>query len=52
MIVVDEPSGRDYYGGDVAAPVFASVMTEALRLLAVPPDDLPEPGPDGLQAQR
>ena len=43
VIVVDEPTGEDYYGGDVAAPVFARVMSESLRLLAVPPDDLPRP---------
>ena len=41
IVVVDEPRGEDYYGGDVAAPVFAEVMSEALRLLAVAPDDLP-----------
>jgi cell division protein FtsI (penicillin-binding protein 3) len=35
-VVVDEPRGT-YYGGDVAAPVFSSVMAEALRLLGVPP---------------
>ena len=29
-----------YYGGDVAAPVFANVMAGALRLLGVPPDGL------------
>jgi cell division protein FtsI (penicillin-binding protein 3) len=27
-------------GGTVAAPVFASVMSGALRLMDVPPDDL------------
>ena len=33
-------------GSDVAAPVFADVMSESLRLLAVPPDALPvrDPG--------
>ncbi|CAN5280025.1 peptidoglycan D,D-transpeptidase FtsI [soil metagenome] len=41
VVVIDEPSGDQYYGGDVAAPVFAAVMTDALRLLAVPPDALP-----------
>ena len=41
VVVVDEPTGIDYYGGDVAAPVFAEVMSEALRLLAVPPDAAP-----------
>jgi cell division protein FtsI (penicillin-binding protein 3) len=44
VVVIDEPSGDLYYGSDVAAPVFASVMTESLRLMAVPPDDLPENG--------
>ena len=31
------------YGGQVAAPVFSRVMSGALRLMAVPPDDLPLP---------
>lgn len=37
-VMVDEPSGRDYYGGLVAAPVFSRVMAGALRFMAVPPD--------------
>jgi cell division protein FtsI (penicillin-binding protein 3) len=37
-VVLDEPSAGQYYGGTVAAPVFANVMAGALRLLAVPPD--------------
>jgi cell division protein FtsI (penicillin-binding protein 3) len=41
VVVIDEPTGDLYYGGEVAAPVFADVMTESLRLLAVPPDSLP-----------
>ena len=40
VVVIDEPSNGKYYGGDVAAPVFSNVMSGALRLLAVPPDDL------------
>jgi len=40
VVVIDEPSGGAYYGGEVAAPVFAAVMSGALRLLAVPPDNL------------
>ncbi len=46
VVVIDEPRGGAYYGGEVAAPVFARIAAEALRLLAVPPDDLParEPG--------
>lgn len=39
VVMVDEPRGKHYYGGRVAAPVFASVMTGALRLFNVPPDD-------------
>jgi cell division protein FtsI (penicillin-binding protein 3) len=41
VVIIDEPTGDLYYGGDVAAPVFGEVMTESLRLLAVPPDALP-----------
>jgi cell division protein FtsI (penicillin-binding protein 3) len=41
VVIIDEPTGDLYYGGEVAAPVFSSVMTESLRLLAVPPDALP-----------
>ena len=40
VVVIDEPGGNKYYGGDVAAPTFAAIMSGALRLLAVPPDDL------------
>ncbi|MEE4162667.1 MAG: penicillin-binding transpeptidase domain-containing protein [Woeseiaceae bacterium] len=45
VVMIDEPGGELYYGSDVAAPVFADVMTEALRLLAVPPDALPARDP-------
>jgi len=45
VVIIDEPHGDLYYGSDVAAPVFAEVMTEALRLLAVPPDALPARDP-------
>jgi cell division protein FtsI (penicillin-binding protein 3) len=40
IVVIDEPRGKQYYGGDVAAPVFSNVMAGALRLLGVPPDGL------------
>jgi len=36
--MIDEPSAGKYYGGDVAAPVFAAVMGSALRALGIPPD--------------
>ena len=37
-VMLDEPQGTRYYGGDVGAPVFASVMGNALRMMSVPPD--------------
>ena len=36
-VVVNEPKGDRYYGGDIAAPVFASVMSGALQMLNVEP---------------
>jgi cell division protein FtsI (penicillin-binding protein 3) len=41
VVMVDEPRGEEYYGGAVAAPVFAEVMTGAMRLLNIAPDALP-----------
>lgn len=40
VVMIDEPSAGQYYGGLVSAPVFAKVMTGALRLLNVAPDQL------------
>jgi cell division protein FtsI (penicillin-binding protein 3) len=40
VVVIDEPQGTEYYGGQVAAPVFGRVMSGALRLLDIAPDDL------------
>ena len=45
VVVIDEPGGELYYGSDVAAPVFAAVMSESLRLLAVAPDEIPARDP-------
>jgi cell division protein FtsI (penicillin-binding protein 3) len=41
VVMVDEPGNGKYYGGQVAAPVFSRVMAGALRLMAVPPDNMP-----------
>ena len=41
-VMIDEPLGQ-YYGGAVAAPVFAQVMQGALRMLEVPHDAPLEP---------
>jgi cell division protein FtsI (penicillin-binding protein 3) len=37
-VMVDEPSAGKYYGGQVAAPVFARIVGDSLRTLRVPPD--------------
>ncbi len=47
VVVISEPSGRKYYGGEIAAPVFSQIMGGSLRLLGVPPDDIKQPT-DGL----
>ena len=40
IVSIDEPIGA-HHGGDVAAPVFARVVTDALRTLGVQPADEP-----------
>jgi cell division protein FtsI (penicillin-binding protein 3) len=40
VVMVNEPKGNTYYGGEVAAPVFAEIMAGSLRLLNVVPDDI------------
>ena len=37
VVVIDDPAGKAYYGGEVAAPVFSRVMEGVLRTLNVPP---------------
>jgi cell division protein FtsI (penicillin-binding protein 3) len=37
-VMVDEPSRGQFYGGDIAAPVFSQVVQQTLRMLGVPPD--------------
>ena len=38
LVVLDSPQGDRYYGGQIAAPVFARIMGPALAHLRVPPD--------------
>jgi cell division protein FtsI (penicillin-binding protein 3) len=38
VIVLDSPEGRNYYGGQLAGPVFPRVARPALRFLDVPAD--------------
>ena len=40
VVVINEPGGDLYHGGDVAAPVFSRVMKGALQILNVAPDKL------------
>lgn len=40
VVTVDEPSNGVYYGGQVAAPVFAAVMSNAVHLMDIKPDNL------------
>lgn len=40
VVVIEDPRLDIYHGGQVAAPVFAKVMTGALRLMNIAPDDL------------
>lgn len=41
VVMINEPRGKHYYGGAVAAPIFSKVMAGALRMLDIAPDDLP-----------
>ena len=40
VVMLNEPRNGEYFGGQVAAPVFSKVMSGALRLLDVEPDNL------------
>lgn len=40
VVVVDDPGAGKYFGSQVAAPVFSSVMQGALRIMNIPPDNL------------
>lgn len=40
VVTINEPKGDVYYGGRVAAPVFSHVMSGALRLMDIAPDNI------------
>lgn len=46
VVTIDDPRGKHYYGGDVAAPVFSRLMQDLLRLYNVRPDDISKPEDD------
>jgi len=39
VVVVNEPRGKSYYGGQVAAPIFSKIVSGALRIMGIPPDE-------------
>jgi len=43
VVMLNEPRGQKYYGGQVAGPVFSAVMAETLRLLNIEPDVVADP---------
>ena len=45
VVVIDEPGKGGYFGGLVSAPVFSKVMSGTLRLMNIPPDNLPPATP-------
>jgi cell division protein FtsI (penicillin-binding protein 3) len=46
VVLIDEPHGDEHYGGKVAGPVFARIVSETLRHMAVPGDPKPESDED------
>ena len=40
VVVITEPQQGSYYGGTLAAPVFAEIMRGTLRILGVSPDNI------------
>jgi cell division protein FtsI (penicillin-binding protein 3) len=37
-VMIDEPRGGSYYGGEVAAPVFSATVQQTLRIMGLQPD--------------
>ena len=45
LVMIDEPSNGDYYGGLVSGPVFSRVLGGAARLMQIRPDEMPPARP-------
>jgi cell division protein FtsI (penicillin-binding protein 3) len=39
VIIVEEPNEKKYYGGLVAAPLYKSIVSKAIHVLNIPPDN-------------
>lgn len=42
-VIIHDPQGKQYYGGQVSGPVFSRIMEGTLRILDIPPDGMPNP---------
>jgi cell division protein FtsI (penicillin-binding protein 3) len=40
-VIIHDPQGKQYYGGQVSGPVFSRIMEGTLRILDIPPDEMP-----------
>lgn len=40
VVVINDPQGKEYYGGSVSAPVFSAIMSGVLRMMNIEPDAL------------
>ena len=52
VVTINEPGTDDYYGGTAAAPVFASIVGQTMRLLNIAPDNLHNEPMKGRQCGR
>lgn len=43
VVVINEPAGDFYHGGEIAAPVFANIMGASMQLLNLTPDGSSQP---------
>jgi cell division protein FtsI (penicillin-binding protein 3) len=43
VVVINEPAGDFYHGGEIAAPVFANIMGASMQLLNLTPDAASQP---------
>ncbi len=51
VVMINDPRGEKYYGGDVAAPVFSNTLAGALRLMNVQPDNYIDAPLDSLEQE-
>lgn len=42
VVMINNPKGQEYYGGEVAAPVYSRITANSLRLMNVAPDQWPQ----------